>query len=104
MASRTKASGRRRSGKASAPSAKPRAKSKALSMHEAVRRESWSASIFERQMALLRALVTWSPASLLVGQHAAFWGGFANGGDAPVRGLRKPPGTGPRRSRAHSAA
>lgn len=62
-----------------------------LSLFEPLRR-----SVLDNQMALLGAMVAWSPARLLVNQQAAFWEGFA----APSATPRKPARKGSAKKRA----
>lgn len=89
----------RRSTKAAKPPKKPasrrRTKTQALAVADAVRREPVKRvrvpnplaafeplrrSVVDRQLQLIDLAVTWSPAHVIVDQHAAFWSGFANEG------------------------
>jgi hypothetical protein len=84
--------------KAAAPNTRKRApaKTKALAVVDAVKRESVSATNFlQKQAALFSAVSAWSPARMLVAQQAAFWKGFADTNDIKRTGRRK------RRASAH---
>lgn len=88
-----------------------RAKTKALAIGDAVRRQALRGaglanplaileplrqSMVERQIALVGAAMTWSPAHILVSQQAAFWDGFTDA--AAKRSLRQKPAS--KRTRA----
>jgi hypothetical protein len=94
----------RRTVKAAKPRTRSRAKTRALAITaDAVMREPLASSLLgsqlalfeplrrsvvESQLALLGALAAWSPARLLINQHAAFWEGFSE--PSPLRnGARK---------------
>jgi hypothetical protein len=66
-----------------------RAKTKALAIGDPVRRETIGPSVVERQLAVIEALMAWSPARMLINQQAAFWGGFATPAETPRTPSRK---------------
>jgi hypothetical protein len=66
------------------------ARTKALAIGDSVRRETIAASVFDRQLAVIEALMAWSPARMLINQQAAFWGGFATPDDARPSRQRAP--------------
>lgn len=90
-------------GKPKAAKSTPRraAKTKALAVTEAVRREPLvrarlenplaafeplRRAVIDRQIAFLDMAMTWSPAHIIVGQQAAFWDGFVrDGAKSPSR-------------------
>jgi hypothetical protein len=76
---------RRKSAAAKRPQPR-RAKTKALAIGDSVRRETIGPSVVERQLAVIEALMAWSPARMLINQQAAFWGGFS----APAATQRTP--------------
>jgi hypothetical protein len=63
-----------------------RPSTKALAIGDAVRREPLGRSVLDRQLAVLEAMMAWSPARMLVNQQAAFWEGFI----APTETRRAP--------------
>ena len=97
MAPRKKAVARKPA--APRPRARPRTQTKALAVTDAVRRQPLTAPL-DRQLALVRAIVAWSPINMLVGQQAAFWEGFADRAigsrraGSPKRASRARPKTG----------
>jgi hypothetical protein len=79
----------RRPTKSAKPAARRSSKSKALAISDPVKREVLSRSMFDTQLALLGAMAAWSPVQMLVGQQAAFWGGFTGPSSSPPAGKRK---------------
>ena len=76
---------RRKTAAAKSPQRR-RASTKALAIGDAVRRETLGRSVLDRQLAVLEAMMAWSPARMLLNQQAAFWGGFVAPIDTqPVR-------------------
>jgi hypothetical protein len=73
--------------KKAAPSkARVRAKTKALAASEPVIRETVNTpSLLDRQMALFRAMMAWSPMGILIRQQATIWERLA----APANAARK---------------
>jgi hypothetical protein len=67
-----------------------RAKIKALAIGDTVRREAIKPSAVDRQLAVIEALMAWSPARMLINQQAAFWEGFSTPTDAQPSGQRTP--------------
>ena len=81
---------RRKSVAAKAPARRRRASTKALAIGDAVRREAIGPSVLDRQLAVLEAMMAWSPARMLLNQQVAFWEGFAAPSDAPPARKRAP--------------
>ena len=77
---------RRKTAAAKSPQRR-RASTKALAIGDAVRRETLGHSVLDRQLAVLEAMMAWSPARMLLNQQAAFWEGFS----APEVTRRAPP-------------
>jgi hypothetical protein len=69
-----------------APARARPARTKALAIGDSVRRETIGASMLDRQLAIIEAMMAWTPARMLINQQAAFWGGFVTPTDAqPAR-------------------
>jgi len=81
----------RRTTKSAKAPARRSSKSKALAISDPVKREAFSRSMFDSQLALLGAFAAWSPVQILVGQQAAFWEGFTRPLSAPPASKRKRP-------------
>jgi hypothetical protein len=69
--------------------ARRQAKTQALAMAEAVKREAPRRATLDGPWAMLDALLAWSPARLIAHQQAAFWEGFA-GASMASTAVRKP--------------
>jgi hypothetical protein len=80
---------RRKSVSAKAPTRR-RTRTKALAISDPVRHETVARSVLDRQLAVIEAMMAWSPARMLLNQQAAFWEGFAAPSDAPPARKRAP--------------
>jgi hypothetical protein len=83
MVTRKKPVPRNRTGAKKQP--RRRAKTEALAVSEPVIREPVRVASVNSQFELLHALMSWSPASIVVGQQAAFWRGFAESAGVGAR-------------------
>jgi hypothetical protein len=81
---------RRKSTSRKTPARGRPARTKALAIGDSVRREMIGASVLDRQLAVIEALMAWSPARMLINQQAAFWGGFVTPTDAQPARKRAP--------------